>query len=89
MVSQDDSRKTWTVTLQNGSKGTFDANVVCTGMYSSASPLLPSFPGRDEFEGSGGKVMHSSEFLDSSLAKGNRVVVVVGGGKSATDITMW
>ncbi len=61
----------------------FDFVLVCNGTFSI--PKVPSLPGRDEFTASGGKVLHSTEFNDSSQIEGKRVVVV-GFGKSATDI---
>jgi hypothetical protein len=52
----------------------FDYCVVCTGMYNT--PHLPA----DAPDGA----MHTSQFVDASIARGKRVVVV-GGGKSAID----
>ena len=52
----------------------FDYCVVCTGMYHT--PHVPD----DAPEGA----IHTSQFLDASIARGKRVVVV-GGGKSAID----
>ena len=55
----------------------YDFVVVCSGTFSQ--PHVPPLPGQERFEGT---VCHSSDFLDSEIAEGKRVVVV-GGGKSA------
>lgn len=62
----------------------FDFVVVCNGTFSN--PKLPLLPGKDEFIANGGKIFHSTEFNDTSIIEGKRVVVV-GYGKSASDIT--
>jgi len=86
-----DGKPGWTVTTTSSTGGSaptvtemadVDFAVVATGMYSSANPNLPAFEGAEAFPGS---VLHSSQYLDSALAKGKHVVVV-GGGKSAADI---
>jgi dimethylaniline monooxygenase (N-oxide forming) len=71
---------TWSFVTNTGQSHTFDYCVVATGMYSSI-PYVPETPGRDAFAGT---VLHSSQFRDATVAQGRRVVVV-GGGKSATD----
>ncbi|MHC5822506.1 MAG: flavin-containing monooxygenase, partial [Nostoc sp.] len=85
------SRKTgeqpgWIVTIrvnEKEEKHEFDFVLVCNGIFST--PKLPSLPGREEFAASGGRVLHSTEFKDTSIIQGKRVVVV-GFGKSACDI---
>ncbi|BAZ31564.1 dimethylaniline monooxygenase [Cylindrospermum sp. NIES-4074] len=85
------SRPGWVVTVRvkypHGNeieeKHEFDFVVVCNGTASSTR--LPSLPGKDEFTASGGQVLHSTEFNDTSIIEGKRVVVL-GGGKSACDI---
>jgi dimethylaniline monooxygenase (N-oxide forming) len=59
----------------------FDYLVMATGLFSGANKHIPSIPG---WEGFPGEIMHCDDFRDASVAKGKRVVVV-GGGKSATD----
>jgi cation diffusion facilitator CzcD-associated flavoprotein CzcO len=59
----------------------FDYLVVATGLFSSASKIIPSLPGQEKFEG---EIVHSSDFSDSGMAM-NKRVFVVGGGKSAID----
>jgi len=61
----------------------FDFVVVCNGIYNIA--YVPNLPGMEEFIASGGKVIHTKNFNDGSVVEGKRVVVV-GFGKSATDI---
>ncbi|BAY28609.1 dimethylaniline monooxygenase [Nostoc carneum NIES-2107] len=61
----------------------FDFVIVCNGTYDI--PYVPNLPGMDEFIASGGKVIHTNNFNDGSVVEGKRVVVV-GFGKSATDV---
>lgn len=61
----------------------FDFVIVCNGAFGISN--IPTFPGIDKFISSGGKVLHSNDFNDGSLIADKRVVVV-GFGKSATDI---
>lgn len=61
----------------------FDFVVVCNGIY--GIPNIPSFPGMEEFTASGGKILHSSKFKHECDIE-NKKVIVVGFGKSATDI---
>lgn len=60
-----------------------DFVLVCNGVFNI--PKIPKLPGKEEFIATGGKILHSIEFNDSSLIKDKRVVVV-GFGKSACDI---
>jgi len=60
---------------------TFDFLVVATGMYGGACPHIPAHPGKESFDG---EVLHSFHFTERTQAAG-KVVVVVGGGKSAVD----
>lgn len=64
-------------------KHEFDFVVVCNGTFNI--PKVPSIPGKDDFIASGGKVLHSTEFNDTSLIE-NKRVIVVGFGRSAADI---
>jgi dimethylaniline monooxygenase (N-oxide forming) len=84
-LQKDGSRAqpTWTVHTQNGSIHTFDYLVVSTGMYSS-DPFLPEQYYSLARETFSGDAIHSSQFSDAQIAK-NKRVLVVGGGKSATD----
>ena len=66
---------TWTVHVADGATHDVDYCVVATGMYD-----LPYLPDRLRACGA----YHSSEFVDASVARDQRVVVV-GGGKSAID----
>lgn len=59
--------------------GEFDFVVVCNGVFSK--PYVPPLPGEDGFTG---LRMHSSQFTDTKVLEGKRVVVV-GAGKSALD----
>lgn len=64
-------------------KHEFDFVLVCNGIFNI--PKIPNIPGREEFIAAGGKVLHSSEFNESSLIQDKRVAIV-GFGKSACDI---
>ncbi len=61
----------------------FDFVVVCNGIFNV--PKMPLLPGKEDFIASGGQVLHSTEFNDSSLLKDQRIIIV-GFGRSATDI---
>ncbi|MDF5715910.1 MAG: FAD-dependent oxidoreductase [Rhizonema sp. NSF051] len=78
----------WIVTTKTQGETTkqkheFDFVLICNGTANISN--IPNLPGKEEFTASGGKILHSSEFNDSSLIKGKRVVVL-GFGKSACDI---
>ena len=59
---------------------------MCTGLYSNPAPP-PPVEGVAEFESGGGLFMHSSA-LQSMDKVANKHVVVLGGGKSAVDLTV-
>ncbi|KAG7337419.1 monooxygenase domain protein [Nitzschia inconspicua] len=82
---QDGADGNWKVETQSTVDGStteqsFDYVVVSTGLYSSLKKTLPNILAN---EGSD-TVVHSSDFVDASVAKGKKVVVV-GSGKSAVD----
>ncbi|OBB98661.1 NAD(P)/FAD-dependent oxidoreductase [Mycobacterium sp. 852002-40037_SCH5390672] len=60
-----------------------DHLVIANGVFSS--PMVPRYPGTDAFGAAGGRVCHTSEFLDLREAHGKHVIVV-GYGKSACDV---
>lgn len=59
------------------------AVVVATGIV--ANPMIPRFPGREQFESSGGRVMHSVAYRRPLPFAGRRVLVV-GVGNSGGEI---
>lgn len=63
----------------------FDFLVVANGIFSK--PKVPKFEGQDIWESSGGKIVHTSEFLDLDIAK-NKKVMIIGYGKSSCDAAM-
>jgi dimethylaniline monooxygenase (N-oxide forming) len=62
---------------------TADWLVLCNGLFSR--PHVPAWPGREEFEQAGGRVFSPSDLGDGEACRG-RKLVVLGWGKSATDI---
>ncbi len=71
----------WNLTLQDGSRQSFDALLVCNGHH--WDPRFPDFPGSFD-----GPTIHSHDYVDPSTPlelKGKRVLVV-GIGNSAVDI---
>jgi len=91
VVSMDrraDGRPGWSLTLEAAGQ-TWAENVdfvaICTGQFSDKNII--SHPGQDAFEAAGGAVLHSSDYTDPALARGNHVVVL-GGSKSATDLVV-
>ncbi|WNV77053.1 NAD(P)/FAD-dependent oxidoreductase [Geodermatophilus sp. DSM 44513] len=82
--------ESWSVTTRDVTTGesdtrTFDRVVVANGIFSE--PLVPAFPGLEEFTACGGRVCASSDFHDVAEAAG-RDVVVVGYGKSSCDVSI-
>jgi Flavin-binding monooxygenase-like len=71
---------TWRVTLDDGSRRSYGAVVVATGLF--WSPLLPFYPG--SFDGT---VSHSHEYRTPEPYAGRRVLVV-GAGQSAAEIAV-
>lgn len=88
MERRPDGQPGWRLTIDEAGQTRtedFDFVAICTGQFSDKNTI--SHPGQDEFVAQGGRVMHSSEYTDPSLARGKRVVVL-GGSKSATDIAV-
>jgi hypothetical protein len=78
----DDGR--WTVSTDRFTD-TFDRLVVCNGVFSE--PLVPAYPGLDEFTAGGGSICGGSDLHDTDAVRGKHVVIV-GYGKTACDITV-
>jgi Flavin-binding monooxygenase-like len=70
----------WRIVLDDGSRRSFRAVVVATGVF--WSPRLPTYPGRFE-----GTVSHSHEYRIPDRFAGRRVLVV-GAGPSAGEIAV-
>ena len=88
MERRADGKSGWTLEIQSGShawRQDFDFVAICTGQFSDKN--IVSHPGQDAFCANGGKVIHSSEYTDTSMVQGEDVVVL-GGSKSATDIAV-
>ena len=86
MRRPESGREGWiVVTESNGkrSEESFDVVVPAIGLYSNR-PHTPHFPGQDSFQG---EVMHVSQFQSRDSVAGKKVVVV-GYGKSATDVAV-
>lgn len=69
----------------NHSLVSFDFVVICSGIFSN--PYRLNHPGYENFQRQGGIILHSSEYTDSSIVKGKRVVIL-GFSKSASDIAV-
>jgi flavin-binding monooxygenase-like protein len=71
----------WNITLDDGSRESFDALLVCNGHH--WSPRYPDFPGSFD-----GPQIHSHDYIDPStpLDLYGKRVLVVGIGNSAVDI---
>jgi cation diffusion facilitator CzcD-associated flavoprotein CzcO len=63
----------------------YDFVAVCTGQFNE--PQTISHPGAETFKAAGGEILHSTEYTDSSIVRGKKIVVL-GGSKSATDIAV-
>lgn len=61
----------------------FDYLIIANGIFSV--PQIPDYPGAEEFEAHGGRILHTSQFNDKQAAKGKHVLVV-GYGKSSCDV---
>ncbi|WP_157218344.1 flavin-containing monooxygenase [Flavisphingomonas formosensis] len=80
----------WTIVTRSTRDGNEDRHdvdylIVCNGIFSI--PSIPAFPGRDDFIGAGGHILHTSEFTDPEIARG-RNLLVIGYGKSSCDVAM-
>jgi dimethylaniline monooxygenase (N-oxide forming) len=76
----------WRITYSDGSGEAvedFDFAVVSIGLYSE-TPNIPLFDGRDQFKG---EIIHVSALKSREQLTGKRVIVV-GYGKSATDVAI-
>src|SRR5690554_5042 len=88
----DEGSGKWTIRSRssNGKKAEvneeqFDFLVVGNGIFSR--PKVPEFDGIENWESHGGKIVHSSEFVDLESAK-DKKVLVIGYGKSSCDAAM-
>jgi thioredoxin reductase len=61
----------------------FDYLIVCNGIFSQ--PMIPEYPGAEEFAAAGGRICHTSEFKVLDDAR-NKHMLVIGYGKSSTDV---
>jgi dimethylaniline monooxygenase (N-oxide forming) len=88
MDRRKDGNPGWTLTLEAAGRTwceDFDFVAICTGQFSDKNVI--SHPGQEAFEAAGGRVLHSSDYTDSSMAQGKHVIVL-GGSKSATDLVV-
>lgn len=68
--------------INNPSLGRFDGVIAAVG--TCGDPKMPHIPGSESFRG---EILHSSK-LDSTTAKGKRILIV-GGGASAVEALEW
>jgi cation diffusion facilitator CzcD-associated flavoprotein CzcO len=89
IAERTDGKAGWDVAIEtaDGQSATqsFDFVVVCNGTFSN--PNMIQHPGYDAFLAAGGQVVHSSQYTDTSMVKGKKVLVV-GFSKSATDVAV-
>jgi dimethylaniline monooxygenase (N-oxide forming) len=88
MSPREDGLPGWRLALvsQSGSEvQDFDFVAVCTGHFSTPNRVIHRR--QSEFEHAGGQVLHSSDYTDACQAAGKRVVIL-GAGKSATDLAV-
>ena len=89
----DPLTKRWNLTVRRDTEknGTaaeeheFDYLIVCNGIFSI--PFIPEYDGAEEFVAAGGRLCHTSQFVDVEDAQ-NKNVLVVGYGKSSCDVAM-
>lgn len=60
-----------------------DFLIICNGTFSD--PFIPEIPGMESFIDAGGQILHSTQFHSTDTSK-NKRLVVVGYGKSASDL---
>ncbi|MBV9424762.1 MAG: NAD(P)/FAD-dependent oxidoreductase [Solirubrobacterales bacterium] len=90
VVSAEPTASGWQLTTQNTVTGERDIHtveylIVANGIF--CYPFIPEFAGREEYEGAGGRILHTSQIHQVEDARG-RNVVVVGYGKSACDFAV-
>lgn len=86
IVEREDGKPGWRVTSLEAGKeeqSDFDLIVICIGLY-SAEPNLPEIAGQQSFSG---QLLHAGA-LKTEQPLGGKHVVVVGYGKTATDIAV-
>lgn len=71
----DSSNKLWTLEIEqkDGLHSITCSNIVVAGGAGGHSPVMPEYPGREDFEG---EVLHSAQYKDASKWKGKHAVVV-------------
>jgi putative flavoprotein involved in K+ transport len=79
MSRSGDARAGWQV---RSSQGRWQAKVVIVAVGQYRVPILPAWPGRDEF---GGVLLHSVDYRNAAPFAGKRVLVV-GAGNSGAEI---
>ncbi|HST80360.1 MAG TPA: NAD(P)/FAD-dependent oxidoreductase [Kineosporiaceae bacterium] len=85
---QDPATGSWTVQTASGEDADshhFDFLVVANGTL--CDPLIPDYPGVEEYRAGGGRLCHTSEFTELAEADA-RDIIVVGYGKSACDLAV-
>jgi cation diffusion facilitator CzcD-associated flavoprotein CzcO len=80
-IQQNDDQS-WTVKFEGKPDRTFDFLVMATGVFSK--PRMPKVEGLDKFKG---HLVHSQQLRDLDTHFKGKDVVILGGGKSAQDIS--
>ncbi|CAG9319153.1 unnamed protein product [Blepharisma stoltei] len=74
--------ESWQVNLSDGKSINYDFLVLCAGLYNL--PNIPKIKGEESFKG---KIIHSSKFINAKKLCEGKNVVVIGGLRSAYDIS--
>ncbi|KAF5013867.1 hypothetical protein FDECE_148 [Fusarium decemcellulare] len=86
-ANYDEESRTWTVTVKrgDGSERTLRPRHVILATGQAGDPIIPTFPGTEQFKGT---VYHGMQHTDASNFSdlGQKKVVVVGSGNSSHDI---
>jgi cation diffusion facilitator CzcD-associated flavoprotein CzcO len=77
---EENSDRTWTVTLAGGAREQFDYVMIANGHH--WDPRMPTYPGTFT-----GQLLHSHDYRSAAPFRDQRVLVV-GGGNSACDIAV-
>ena len=85
VVPEGDGWALTTLSASGATTETYDRVVIANGVF--CEPAIPAYPGHEEFDAAGGRLLAGSDFHDVEDAR-DKHVLVVGYGKSACDVTV-